>query len=104
MTARVFSPEDSLLHVCAHASCSANRYSLRWVSDAWHLLEKHPDLDWPLVLDCAFHDGLTRPLSVMLTYLQEALSAPVPTQVLEALRTRSARYLPIAGNCNSPHS
>lgn len=90
VTARILSPEDSLLHVCAHACYSANRYSLRWVSDAWHLLEKHPNFDWTLWIDGASHARLALPVSVTLSYLYEALGAPIPPTVIEQLRTAEA--------------
>lgn len=90
VTARILSPEDNLLHVCAHAFYSANRNSLRWVSDAWHILEKHPNFDWTLGIDGASRARLALPVSVTLGYLYEALSGPIPATVLEQLRAAAA--------------
>ena len=49
VTAEIPAPADSLLHVCGHASYSASRQSLRWVTDAWFIVNRHPDLDWDLL-------------------------------------------------------
>ncbi len=80
---RILSPEDSLLYVCGHASYSSSRHSLRWVSDAWFIIDRYPDLDWDLLFDCARRSRLDLPLSVMLRYLAEALDARIPSTRLD---------------------
>lgn len=79
---RILSPEDSLLYVCGHASYSSSRHSLRWVSDAWFIIDRYPDLDWDLLFDCARRSRLDLPLSVMLRYLAETLDAPISSMRL----------------------
>jgi Uncharacterised nucleotidyltransferase len=83
--ARILSPADQLLHVCGHAASCASRESLRWVCDAWFLIERHPRLDWDVLFACAVRSHLALPLSVMLCYLAEGLQAPIPVAFLERL-------------------
>jgi len=82
---RILSPADQLLHVCGHAASCASRESLRWVCDAWFLIERYPDLDWDVLFACAVRSHLALPLSVMLCYLAEGLRAPIPVAFLERL-------------------
>ena len=85
-------PADSLLHVCGHASYSKSRQSLRWLTDAWLIVNRHPDLDWDLLLDCARRSHLALPLSVALSYLANDLNAPIPLRFLNRL-SRSPKTL-----------
>ncbi|MBM4264255.1 MAG: nucleotidyltransferase family protein [Deltaproteobacteria bacterium] len=103
INATILSPEDSLLHVCAHAFSSSNRYSLRWVSDVWRIGEKHPDLDWQLILACTARAQLSVPLAVTLGYVSETLKAPLPASVIEALLDGASLPSPMV-NCNSDRS
>jgi hypothetical protein len=82
---RILAPADNLLHVCGHAFYESRRGSLRWVSDAWFIIDRHRDLDWDLFLDCANRSHLALPLSVMLAYLAEDLNAPIPSSFLARL-------------------
>jgi len=88
---RVLAPSDSLLHVCAHAFCSDKRESLRWVTDAWLLIDRHRDLDWDLLLECARKTRLLLPLSVTLNYLAESLDAAIPSTFLHRLFEAASR-------------
>jgi Uncharacterised nucleotidyltransferase len=88
---KILAPSDSLLHVCGHASHSASRQSLRWVTDAWFIVSDHPDLDWDLLLDCARRSRLSLPLSVMLGYLAEGLNAPIPSTFVSRLCTAASK-------------
>ena len=81
----ILAPSDSLLHVCGHAFCSDKRESLRWVTDAWLLIDRHRDLDWELFLECARKTRLLLPLSVTLNYLAESLDAAIPSTFLHRL-------------------
>jgi hypothetical protein len=71
--------------VCGYASYSANHQSLRWVSDAWFIIERQRDLDWDLLLDSARHSHLVEPLAVTLGYLAEDLNAEIPSSFLHRL-------------------
>lgn len=86
---RVLCPEHTLVHVCGHATYARSRTNLRWVCDAFHLLERHPDLDWEEVVETAVQARLTLPLFVMLRWLMQALSAPVPQESVQRLRELS---------------
>jgi hypothetical protein len=81
--AQILIPEDNLLHVCVHAFFSNSRQSLRWVCDAWRIIEKHNDLDWKLLLHTARRSHLTLPLAVMFKYLAEAFGATLPVKELD---------------------
>lgn len=87
---RTLSPADNLLHVCIQAASSGSRDTLRWVTDAWYLMIRHPDLDWAVLLDCATRSRLELPLSLTLDYLVQELNAPIPAAVLDRLRATSA--------------
>ena len=88
---RVLSPADALLHLCGHASYSPSRESFRWISDAWFVIDRHRDLDWDLLLDCAHRSHLTLPLSVTLGYLTKDLNTPVPSSFLDRLFTTASK-------------
>jgi hypothetical protein len=88
---RILAPADNLLHVCGHAFYESRRGSLRWVSDAWFIIDRHRDLDWDLLLDCANRSHLALPLSVTLAYLAEELSAPVPSSFLDRLLAAASK-------------
>ncbi len=92
---RVLCPGDVLLHLCGHASYSPSRESFRWITDAWFVINRHRDMDWQLLLDCAYRNHLTLPLSVALAYLSKDLSAPVPSTFLSSLFIAAAKSTPI---------
>ncbi len=89
--ARVLSPADALLDVCGHAVTAPDRANLRWACDAWFIIDRQRDLDWPLLLERAASAGLALPLLVMLRYLRAALDAPVPAEFLTALCGAAAK-------------
>ncbi len=92
---RILTPADNLLHVCGHASYSSKRQSLRWVTDAWFIISRHPDLEWELLSDNIRRSGLALPLSVMLGYLAKTLDAPIPADILRSLSAAASRSRPI---------
>jgi hypothetical protein len=85
VTAHILAPADNLLHVCGHASYSNKRPSLRWVTDAWFIINRHPDMNWDLLLDCIRRSHLALPLSVMLGYMAGGLNASIPSTFLTEL-------------------
>lgn len=91
VAADILPPADNLLHVCGHASYSKSRQSLRWVADAWFIIDRHRDLDWDRLLDCADQSHVALPLSVTLGYLAEHLDAPIPATFLERLHVAALR-------------
>lgn len=82
--ARVLAPADALLHVLAHAFCSASRESLRWVTDAWYVI-RSGGVNWDQFGATAERGRLTLPVLVTLRYLAGSLGASVPEAVLVRL-------------------
>ncbi len=89
--ARLLSPADNLLHVCGQAICCRNRESLQWVCDAWHIVTRHPDLNWEVFLDGAARSRLALPLSVLVAYLARKIDAPIPPSTVERLDVAAAQ-------------
>lgn len=83
--ARLLAPADALLHVCGHAASAPGRAPLLWACDAWHLIERRPDLDWHVLVESARRGHLALPLSIMLRYLAVELEAPIPATVLRRI-------------------
>lgn len=92
----VLGTADQLVHVCGNAAQSPVRGSLRWVTDAWLLIESDPALDWEVVLRNAERAELALPLSIMLRYLAEELQSPIPGSVVERLDDLARSASPIA--------
>ena len=92
---KILTASDSLLHVCGHASYCQSRQSLRWVSDAWVIIDRHPDLDWELLLGFIRRSHLALPLSVMLGYMARTLDAPIPSKFLSRLSAAASQSRPL---------
>jgi Uncharacterised nucleotidyltransferase len=92
---QILTSADNLLHVCGHASYSGKRQSLRWVTDAWFILSRDPNLDWDLLSDDIRRSGLALPLSVMLGYLVRNLDAPIPSNFLSRVSATASQSRPI---------
>lgn len=92
----ILSPEDMLVHLCGHATYSRSRFNLRWACDVFFLLQRHPRIDWRLVLDTATAAGLALPLAVQLQWLREVLAAPVPAACIAELEIRGRPLDPVA--------
>ena len=91
-TVRVFSPEDSLVHICGHAVYARSRTNLRWACDAAWLIKHNPDLDWAVVIDTADQAGTLPALAVQIKWLAGSL-CPVPKSYLAELQLRG-RHVP----------
>lgn len=89
--ARVMSAADMLVHGCAVASGSPDRDSLSWAVDACLVARTVPTPDWDTVVATTREGQLALPIFVMLSYLAEALEAPVPAAALAALRAAAMR-------------
>lgn len=81
--------EATLVHVLGHASCCASRRNLRWVADAWHLLEGPDRLDWSQIIERVEAHRLALPTAVLLRYLAR-LGAGVPPEALMRIETLAA--------------
>jgi hypothetical protein len=88
--ARLPSPEAMFVHGIGHAGYSASRRNLRWVSDAWHLLARHREVDWEDVLERLASHRIDLPAAVLIGYLAE-LGALVPGSVRAQLNERAQR-------------
>jgi hypothetical protein len=77
------------------AATAGSHEPLVWASDAWHLVTRHPDLEWESLLDCATRNRLALPLWLILGYLAEALDAPIPPAIVDRLRTAACRADPL---------
>ncbi|MDQ6888013.1 MAG: nucleotidyltransferase family protein, partial [Gemmatimonadota bacterium] len=87
----ILSPADMLLHIGGHASGTCVPRSPRWVCDAWHVIQRHPELDWTTFTTAAERSRLTLPLAVMLRYLADDLRAPIPAGALDRLEDMARR-------------
>jgi hypothetical protein len=77
-----FGPEDTLLHISAHAA--KHRWGkLRWICDIAELLGAEPNLDWDDLLRCASQSGPVgeRTLLVSLGLAGRLFQAPLPLEI-----------------------
>lgn len=82
---------DQLLHTCFHGARWNTVPPLRWIADAWLILQRsevnqEAKLDWARLLELARERYLTLMLRETLGYLHDKLAAPVPSEVLAKLR------------------
>ena len=91
---RVLCPADQLLHACAHGVAWNPVPPLRWAADAMLVLRAAgPGLAWGRVAAQARRLQLVLPLRAALTFLRNALDAPVPEEVLATLRVAPVSML-----------
>lgn len=88
--------EDHLVMVLGLASCTAQRRSLRWVTDSWFILAGKTPFDWDRFVTTARDARLCLPLSVMMPYLSDQLGAQIPDRAMDAIRSTAAEALPEA--------
>jgi len=80
-------PTDQLLHVCAHGARWASPPELQWAADAMTVMRTaEPEIHWPRLLTQVARHRLVLPLRSTLTYLRDALGAPIPPEVLQSLQ------------------
>jgi hypothetical protein len=83
--AHVLAPADALLHLCGWISAGHDRL-LQGTCDAWHLIARSPDLDWPGLVHALGEHHLAGPAYVVLRYVARDLGAPIPPDALDELR------------------
>jgi hypothetical protein len=88
-TVQVLSPADNLIHVVAHAMMGPP--ILRWVGDAWFILQRFPHIDWTVFTSTVGAARLHLPLLVACDYLSGRMGLPVPVDVLAELRAGARR-------------
>lgn len=80
-------PTDQLLHVCAHGARWAYPPVFQWTADAMIVMRTaEPKIDWSRLLMQIEKHRLVLPLRDTLTYLRDALEAPIPSEVLQSLQ------------------
>jgi len=88
----VISPEDCLLHLCGHGLYPPGEGNLRWLCEAYYLLQLTPDLNWRQLVATAIEARLAAPLFILLRWLRDTLSVPMPLGYLAELE-RASRQL-----------
>jgi len=80
-------PSDLLLNVCAHGSYWNPVPPIRWVADAMMLLRRlGSSFDWDRLVSQTVKHRIRPAIRDCLRYLREHFEAPVPAEVLRALR------------------
>ncbi len=85
----VISPEDCLLHLCGHGLYPPGEGNLRWLCEAYYLLQLTPDLHWRQLVATAIEARLAAPLFILLRWLRDTLSVPMPLGYLTQLESAS---------------
>src|SRR4029077_15158099 len=80
---RTFRAEDALPILCIHGSKDFWE-RISWVADISELIQKHPQLDWDAVRQCAESLRAQRMLYLGLKLAERLLGAPVPREILES--------------------
>jgi hypothetical protein len=86
---QVLSPADTLIHITAHAMLGPP--ILRWIGDAWFILQRLPVFDWSVFTSTAGAARLHLPLFMACDYLSGEMGLPVPPHVLAELRAGAGR-------------
>jgi hypothetical protein len=84
LPARVLAPVDQLLQTCSQTLCRSDFRPLWWVVDATLMLRGH-SFDGTQLTVLARQRRLTLPIAAMLTYLDDAFDAPMPTGAISHL-------------------
>jgi len=83
---QALNPTDQLLHVCVHGASFNLLPPVRWAADAAQILRTSAAaIDWQRLVELATRLRLSLPLHDTLYFLQTALEAPIPPEVIEAL-------------------
>ena len=94
---RVLCSTDNLFHICGSVFDLEPYQSLRWVCDAWFLIQRSPDLDWNLLIESARGSRMVLPLLMTTRYLSESLGASIPISFLAGLQAAALEVTPIEG-------
>jgi Uncharacterised nucleotidyltransferase len=85
---------DLLWHVCAHGAVGDEIPAIRWVADAWTILQNRRErIDWPQLVTAVQQRQLTLAVGRALSFLREEFNAPVPEKVLAELHRTPAAWL-----------
>jgi putative nucleotidyltransferase-like protein len=94
---RVLCSTDNLFHVCGSVFDLEPYHSLRWVCDAWFIIQRSPNLDWKLLTEFAHESRMVLPLMIATHYLSESLNAPIPASFIAGLQAAALETRPIEG-------
>lgn len=87
------SATESLMAAIAHGFRSQGGSPMRWIADAYLLLEMQDEaIDWSVLLERARRPGLTTSLFAGLEFLAREFGSPVPVEVLDQLRRRPVHW------------
>jgi len=80
-------PEDTVVHVCAHAMSvqPMDRHRVRWLADLALLVGAHAELDWGVVIARAREGQVAPAVADALRTARNAVELPVPEWVLSEL-------------------
>jgi hypothetical protein len=85
---------DLLWHVCAHGAVGDQIPAIRWVADAWTILQnRRAGIDWPQFVAAVQRRQLTLAVGRALVFLREEFNAPVPAAVITELRDTPPAWL-----------
>jgi len=93
---RTLAPPDALLIACYGVLHRDRLSGLTWACDAFHLMRRFPGLDWAEFLRLARDSSMELPAYLALSYLESALQAPVPADVLARLEQAADNVTPVA--------
>jgi hypothetical protein len=80
------SREDLLLVLCAHG-CKHLWVCLKWICDIAYVVQNHPKLNWPYVMEQARRLGSERMLLLGLSLARSLLHAPLPEEIQQRIHT-----------------
>ncbi len=83
-------PTHQLIQVCTHGADYNETSPIRWVADAWTVLQTG-EVDWEMFEREARERLLTVVLAAALNYLRELLDAPIPEDVVRRLEAVPSR-------------
>ena len=83
---RALCPTDQLLHACVHGIGWNNIPPMRWVADAWVVLESS-QIDWARLIRIATDCRVILHLRDGFRYLVRTLNAEIPEEVLQELES-----------------
>ncbi|MBI1272556.1 MAG: hypothetical protein GC131_00520 [Alphaproteobacteria bacterium] len=87
------SATDHLLHVCLHGYRWNPLHPMRWVADAWHILQHdRASIDWNILIAEAHRRKMTLRLRKALGFLRQKFGAPVPLWAMLRLYAFIPRY------------
>jgi hypothetical protein len=85
---------DLLWHICAHGAVGDSIPPIRWVADAWTILQSKRDaIDWERLVKTTQRRHLTLVVGRALSFLREEFSAPVSAGVVEELNRTPHAWL-----------